>query len=103
MVADTYKYNMGKFVFRQQCHLLPEIFKNHFTKVNKTHDHLTRQNDLLQTNQTDLNGHVQKMSTVEGAKIWNCIPKDIRNADTLNKFKNEYKYHLIEQYNTIEN
>ena len=43
------------------------------------------------------------MSTVEGAKIWNCIPKDIRNADTLTEFKNEYKYHLIEQYNTIEN
>ena len=75
-----------------------EIFDNHFITVNKTHNHMTRQHDLLQTNRTDLNNHVQRMSTVEGAKIWNSIPKDIRNAKSLNIFKEQYKYHLIEKY-----
>ena len=99
-VTDTYKFNLGKFVYRQQSYLLPEIFNNHFTTVNKTHNHRTRQNDLLQTNHTGLNNHVLKMSTVEGAKIWNCIPKDIRTAKSLNIFKEQYKNHLMEQYSS---
>ena len=100
MVEDMYKYNMGKFVYKQQIGLLPDIFENHFTTVKATHDHMTRQNDHLQTNTTSLNEHAQKKSNVKAAKIWNQIPKDIRNANTLSIFKEQYKQYLLEHYNT---
>ena len=100
MVEDMYKYNMGKFVYKQQIGLLPDVFENHFTTVKATHDHMTRQNDHLQTNTTSLNEHAQKKSNVKAAKIWNQIPKDIRNANTLSIFKEQYKQYLLEHYNT---
>jgi hypothetical protein len=99
MVADAYKLSMAKFVYKQQHNLLPSIFENHYTKIHETHNHGTRQKELLKVdNKPNKNHHSENMSTITGAKIWNELPEDIRKAKTLSIFKNLCKNHYINKY-----
>ena len=102
-VEDAYRFNMAKFVFKQQNNLLPGIFKNHYTKIYDTHSHKTRQNELLKIDNSPNNSqHREKMSTIIGAKIWNEIPAEIRKAKTLATFKMQCKAYYINKYNQTQ-
>ena len=66
-VSDAYKYSISKFVYKQQANLLPCIFDNQFTRVGVTHDHATRQQELLKIeNTTHKTKHSEKLSTTRG-------------------------------------
>ena len=100
-VSDIHKFTMAKFVYRQQNNKLPSIYDKHFTKVGETHGHTTRQQDLLKIENTvNKSTHSENTSTKIGAKIWNELPKEIREADKLYKFKNFCKVFYIDQYET---
>ena len=99
-VEDAYRFNLAKFVFKQQNNLLPDIFKNHYVKIYETHGHKTRQNELLKIDNTPMNSqHREKLSKIIGAKIWNEIPQEIRKAKTLATFKLKCKAYYINRYN----
>ena len=99
MVSDEYKLSMAKFVYKQQHNLLPGVFDNHYTKVQETHDHVTRQKDLLKIgNHSHKSRHRENMSAVSGAKIWNDLPEEVRQAKTLATFKNSCKAHFLNSY-----
>ena len=90
---------MAKFVYKQQHNLLPGVFDNHYTKVQETHDHVTRQKDLLKIgNHSHKSRHRENMSAVSGAKIWNDLPEEVRQAKTLATFKNSCKAHFLDSY-----
>ena len=70
MVSDEYKLSMAKFAYKQQHKLLPGGFENHYTKVQDTHNHTTRQKDLLKIgNYSQKTRHSEMMSAIAGAKI----------------------------------
>ena len=99
-MRTDYRFNIAKFVFKQQNNLLPDIFKNHYVKIYETHGHKTRQNELLKIDNTPMNSqHREKLSTIIGAKIWNEIPEEIRKAKTLATFKLKCKAYYINRYN----
>ncbi len=99
MVTDEYKLSMAKFVYKQQHGLLPVVYDKHYTKVQETHGHTTRQKDLLKIeNHSHKTQHSDKMSAVTGAKIWNDLPEEVRQAKTLYIFKNACKAHFLNMY-----
>ena len=99
MVTDEYKLSMAKFVYKQQHGLLPVVYDKHYTKVQETHGHTTRQKDLLKIgNHSHKSQHSEKMSAVTGAKIWNDLPEEVRQAKSLYIFKNACKAHFLNMY-----
>ncbi len=101
MVIDAYKLSFCKFVYKQQNNLLPRIFEHHYTKVQETHTHRTRQKELLKVeNRPNKTHHSENMSTVNGAKIWNELPEEIRKAKNLTVFKNTCKTYYLDKYKT---
>ena len=94
--------SLAKFVYKQQSNLLPSIFENHYTRVEQTHDHETRQMNLIKVeNATNITKHSELMSKITGAKVFNALPEEIRDAHRLYKFKDMCKTYYISKYETV--
>ena len=99
MVEDIYKMSLAKFVYKQQNKRLPSIFENHYTRINETHEHETRRhNELKIENAPNKSKHNELLSKVTGAKIYNALPEEIRDARKFEDFKNYCKVFYINNY-----
>ena len=99
MVEDIYKMSLAKCVFKQQNNRLPSIFENHYTRINETHEHETRRhNELRVENAPNKSKHNELLSKVTGAKIYNALPEEIRDARKFEDFKNYCKVFYIDNY-----
>ena len=75
--------------------MLPIVFDGWFVSFSTSHNRNTRQSDLyrLHTYKKD----VRKFSLrIQGGKLWNTLPSDIRNKNTLNAFKISLKKFLLD-------
>lgn len=55
-------------------------------------------NNILHTCQSKLVNYGAKMLKVAGPLLWNGLPEDIRNSQSVYTLKKNLKKHLIEQY-----
>ena len=107
-IYDVFKRQLAKFI--SNCiHLnVPSIFHNWFKLNHNVHNYNTRStfsdigNALNSNNIFIINARTThyglKLIKVSGPKIWNCIPKQIRDSKSVNSFKLLLKKHLITQY-----
>ena len=107
-IYDVFQLQLAKFIFNCIHLNVPSIFHNWF-KLNYTiHNYNTRStfsdidNALNSNNIFIINARTThyglKLIKVSGLKIWNCIPKKIRDSQSVNSFKLLLKKHLISQY-----
>ena len=96
-VYDTFKLDLGVFMYKHQAELLPKIFNNYFRKHNQNHKYATR-------NAQDYSMHnAKKMFSdrsirTSGPGLWNSIDKNIKQAKTVKEFRKMFKTKLLETY-----
>ena len=94
---DLYKYKLGIFMFLCHKNILPKSLLVHFCLNCNIHAYSTR---------NAANFHLPKVRTFlmhnsifyQGPIIWNSLPEETRNSNTLNIFKSKFKKHLIDKY-----
>ena len=96
-VKDTYKLFINKFIFKQHNNMLPNIFGDIFTLNNTIHHHDTRQSmKIHKVNPTNKIG--QMKTAYQATLIWNSVPSNLRNLETLKSFNRKIKLNLLNQY-----
>ena len=98
-VFDSFKLELGVFMYKHQTKLLPKTFSNYFTKHNQIHKYPTR-------NAEDYSIHrAKKMFSdrsirITGPTLWNTLDAKIKHCKTTKHFRNELKSSLITKYNS---
>ena len=74
----------------------PEYISSMLTHVSEKHERHTRSTalDLLHIPRTHTS-FFDRAFSVQGPKLWNSLPADIRNSPTVNRFKSALKRYLL--------
>ena len=112
---DIYKLNIAKFVYSTLCNLSPTVFSNWFTYTSDIHDHATRTNATIQSDNyfdvgtvtptytlyvhnSRLSKYGDKLVKVYGPLLWNSIPGNIQDASSVQTFKIYLKKYFLAMY-----
>ena len=76
-----------------QC---PQVLKQTFTKRSQVSKYETRRSDDLQVPRTRLE-ITKKSFSYKGAKVWNEIPNNIKNVESVAAFKKQAKNYFLGQ------
>ena len=97
-VIDSFKLELGVFMYKHQTNSLPQTFSNYFIKHNQIHKYPTR-------NAKDYSIHkAKKMFSdrsirITGPTLWNSLDTNIKHCKTTKHFRNDFKSSLIATYN----
>jgi hypothetical protein len=82
-ISELYDKELGIFMYKYKKCMLPKSFDHVFTDLESVHKYNTR-------NKTNYRYDIHKINTVftKGPKLWNNLPKSIKNANSLVSFKN---------------
>ena len=95
-VDELFFLEISKFMYRHNKQLLPATFDQYFAPVE--HRHNTRLNANNALTIPSLRTNIGKQSLkFSGAKVWNQIPRDIKEASTLDNFSLRMKAFIIQQ------
>jgi hypothetical protein len=114
---DIFKLSVANFVFETLIYESPQNFWNWFQYTNDIHTHSTKSSTVivcshyfdtgtaaptfkLYTKKTNLAKYGERMIKVSGPLIWNNIPLDIQESDSIVTFKEKVKSFYIGQYGT---
>ena len=95
-LEQIHKLAKGKFVFKYEAGKLPSNFQNYLTATNDVHNHNLRSSSL--SNYTKVWGKTSyslQMIQYNAVKVWESIPKDIKEMETLKTFCENYQCFLI--------
>ena len=95
-VRSIIKLEMGLFMYKALNQLVPEQISEMFTHLSTYHSYQTR--SAVNGNLYIPTSHLfpeQRSLSYAGSKLWNEIPFEIRNADSLNSFKTNFKAYLL--------
>ena len=95
-VHDTFKLNLGTFMYKHHTNQLRSIFSTYFTRHVQTHDYPTRNGQDYIINIT------KKMFSdraIIGPSFWNSLDKYLKHCKTTKNFRNELKSVLLSIYN----
>ena len=97
-LKQIHDLEVAKFMYKHKHNLLPERFKNLFSTVASVHSHGTRSrardNFFLPRTRTSIGQNVVR---VEGPKIWNTLPNEIRTQQSVEGFSRVCKSHFLEE------
>ena len=99
-VFDSFKLELGVFMYKHKTKLLPQTFCNYFIKHNQIHRYSTR-------NSEDYSIHkATKMFSdrsvrVTGPSLWNSLDIKFKHCKTTKHFRNEFKSSLITKVSFI--
>jgi hypothetical protein len=96
-VYDTYKLEVGVFMFKHFKNQLPETFDNFFTNQASTHDYDTRntQNYTVTRNKKVFSD--QSIRTT-GPILWNSLSQNFKMSKSVKHFKKQFKNQLVSHY-----
>ena len=106
-VKDIFLLQISKFIHKCVNYNIIDNFNQWFTLNKDVHFHRTRANFSNSTQQTTNNLFIPfgrttnyglKKIKVNGPKIWNSLPINLRNYKSLNTFKIVLKKYLLEPY-----
>ncbi len=101
-VNKTHNFEMAKFTYKSQNELLPISVGNAFqiSSINLNHGHFVRNRQrparILCRTKT-----AEKSVQYGSFHLWNSIPSAIKNSESFNIFKKNYKSYLIQSYQTV--
>ena len=94
-VSEINVYMVGILMYNYCNDNMPDIFNGFFQRNSERHNRNTRQSNDFHVRFARLD--VRKFSLrIHGATIWNDIPLYIKNASSLNVFKQMLRKHLID-------
>ena len=106
-ITDVYKYQVSKFIIKCINNIAPIHFQNWFVMSHTLHGYHTRSNVNI-TDGTKINNlflpsarttnYGLKQLKVNGPRIWNTLPNNIKNSSNLHAFLSKLKYHYISEY-----
>ena len=96
-VNDINRYLTGTFMYQCIHKGAPEMFLNLFHTNSNFHDHDTRHSEDLHVPYGRID--VRKFSIkIHGANLWNSIPDQIKNSQSIYMFKQQFRKYLIESW-----
>ena len=95
-LRDLYQLNVARFMYKFTRHLLPSPLSNYF-QMYRHHSYGTRQRDNPQAPKHRLSITTKSILNM-GPKIWQMIPEELKNSQTLNRFKANFKFYILKQY-----
>ena len=94
-VSDINRYLTGTFMYQCIHKEAPEMFLNVFHTNSNFHDHDTRHSEDLHVPYGRID--VRQFSIkIHGANLWNSISDQIKNAQFIYTFKQQFRNYLIE-------
>ena len=97
-VHDTFKLNLGIFMYKHHTNQLPPIFSTYFTKHVQTHNYPTRNAQDYSINMTKKMFSDRAIRNC-GPSFWNSLDKTLKHCKTTKHFRNELKSVLLSVYN----
>jgi hypothetical protein len=114
-LEDIFKFHIVKFVFQSLSQETPPTFFDWFSINNDVHGHSTISNveivretyfdvgvafpsKILHTKGSNLVHYGGKSIQVTGPVLWNSLPNELRNHETINPFKYYSKKYFVDQY-----
>lgn len=85
-VREKINFNVCVFVYKMKNGLTPEYLNHHVTTVSEFHDYNTRNKDKIRINRTKTVA-AEKSLIYRGFKLYNELPREIINAENVEKFK----------------
>ena len=99
-INDIYSLNLGVFMYQLTKNELPSVFQNMFSTNNQYHNYPTRQANSYHLPRTRTL-FANKIFTTSGPKLWNSLPSDIRDCNTIYTFKRKLKTLSLMTYENI--
>ena len=99
---DLYQLSISVFAYECQNNIAPLYFINFFTQTTDVHSYNTRsaaRGDFFILQKNTLQYGLRSIR-FNGAKIWNNIPPEIRDASSVRNFKNNLKNLYFDSYIT---
>ena len=96
-LSEIFELRLLTFVFDSINKTSPSCFHDFFLLSSSVHQYSTRQasqGDLYMLKKNSLQ-YGQKTIRYHGAKLWNTLPLELRNAPTKIMFKTKLKIHLL--------
>ena len=92
----TFQYHTCLMVYKSIAGQAPEYISSMLTYVSEHHERQTRSTvlDLLHIPRSH-SAYFDGAFSVQGPKLWNSLPADIRNSTSINRFKRELKRYLF--------
>ena len=97
-VYDSYKLEVGVFMYKFYVNVLPKPFDDFFTKRSDIHNYHTRNNsDYNQTRNRKV--FTDQAVRTTGPILWNALNDHIKNVNSIKQFRKKLKHSLISTYN----
>ena len=96
-IHDTFKLNLGSFMYKHQTDQLPNIFSNYFTKHVETHKYNTRNAQDYSINKSNKVFSDRAVRNC-GPIFWNSLNNEIKRCKNTKEFRNSLKKHLLSNY-----
>ena len=89
-ISDVFQTAVLSFVYKQRCRILPQVFNDYYHVVSDRVTRSRKNNDL----------HIEfarttcKMKSIKilGARLWNDLPSNIKEATCIKQFKKRVKH-----------
>ena len=102
-ISDIFELRLLTFVFDSVNKTSPTCFHNFFLFSSSVHQYCTRQasqGDLFLSRMNSLQYGLKSIRYL-GAKLWNALPVEIRNAPSKRSFKTNLKSYLLNMINQL--
>ena len=88
---ERVKFQKAVMMYETMNNLIPPYIKDLFQYTNTIHDHCLRStaDNLLYVSQPNCEFYRTSLA-YSGSKIWNSIPQDVKNSDSVVQFKDRY-------------
>ena len=97
-VHDTFKLNLGTFMYKHQTNQLPKSFVAHFTKHVQMHNYKTRNAQDYSINKTKKVFSNQAIRNC-GPPFWNSLSIELKRCNNSKLFRKKLKSNLLSNYN----
>ena len=96
-ITDMNTMELGVFMFKYSINDLPVAFKTFFSKRSDVHNYPTRHgNDFNMTNNKKT--FSDRAIRTNGPILWNSLPKNMKQSNSLKHFRTQLKQSLIQIY-----
>ena len=93
-VSDTFKLELGVFMYKHQTNLLLPVFCNYYIKNSQVHNYGTRNASGYSTHKRNKMFSDRAICTV-GPTLWNSSDDEFKQCKSSKHFRNMYKSNLL--------
>ena len=96
-LSDVINVSIATFTYRSLNGVLPDHFLNFFTHNSSIHNHNTRQSTFLHQGTIQTSSQ-QSFLRNRAIKLWNSLPRAVRDKPSIKSFRRNFSQYLIGTY-----